>query len=75
MSDTALGPWDPSLLTPVLITYNRAGDLAATLEQWASGPAATANLLVLDNASTDGTRDVVEAYRARMPGLAYTRNP
>lgn len=68
-------PWDPALLLPVLITYNRAGDLAATLGQWAAGPGASANLLVLDNASTDGTADVVASFRARMPNLAYARNP
>jgi glycosyltransferase involved in cell wall biosynthesis len=66
--------WDPALLTPVLITFNRAKELAATLEQWAAGPGAAANLLVLDNASTDGTPEVVASFRARMPNLAYVRN-
>jgi glycosyltransferase involved in cell wall biosynthesis len=68
-------PWDPALLTPVLITYNRADDLAATLEQWAGSAAAQANLLILDNASSDRTPEVVAAFRARLPNLGYVRNP
>ena len=68
-------PWPPEVLTPVLITFNRAEDLARTLEQWASGPLAGANLVVLDNASTDGTAQVAAAFRARMPNLVYVRNP
>ena len=75
MTDHPSQPWAPGLLTPVLITYNRAGPLAATLEQWASGPAAAANLMILDNASTDGTEAVVARFRARMPNLGYARNP
>ena len=75
MTDLPAMPWAPGVLSPVLITYNRAGPLAATLAQWASGPAASANLLILDNASTDDTAAVVAAFRSRMPNLAYACNP
>ena len=68
-------PWRPDLLTPVLITFNRAEALARTLTQWAAGAAASANLLVLDNASTDDTPAVVARFRSRLPNLTYARNP
>ena len=75
MTDLSAMPWAPGLLTPVLITFNRSGPLAATLEQWASSAAVCAKLLILDNASTDDTAAVVARFQARMPNLAYARNP
>ena len=74
MTDPPVAPWPPELLAPVLITYNRAQELGHTLEQWAAGPLAGANLLVLDNASSDGTAEVVAAFAGRMPNLGYARN-
>jgi len=74
MTEAPPCPWPPERLTPVLITYNRAEALAATLAQWASGPAAGANLRVLDNASTDDTPAVVASFRTRLPNLTYVRN-
>ena len=68
-------PWPAESLSPVLITYNRAEELARTLGQWAEGPLAGANLVVLDNASSDGTAEVVAGFRERMPNLSYLRNP
>jgi GT2 family glycosyltransferase len=43
-------------LAALVVSYNRAGQLAATLERLLAAPAAhLARLMVVDNASTDGT--------------------
>ena len=54
--------------TVVIPTYNRAGDLRATLDSLAMlRPAGDWEVLVVDNNSTDGTRQVVEAAAPTFP--------
>jgi glycosyltransferase involved in cell wall biosynthesis len=59
------------------MTYNRAGTLHETLEsilpQVSDRP--EVEVLVSDNASADGTRELVQEYSARHPRLRYSRNP
>jgi glucosyl-dolichyl phosphate glucuronosyltransferase len=68
-------------LSVVICTYQRAASLARTLDSVvAQGAAADAEVLVVDNGSADGTRDVVRQYRTvryiREPrlGLCHARN-
>jgi glucosyl-dolichyl phosphate glucuronosyltransferase len=58
-------------ITVVLCTYNRCEDLAGALESIAASQVAnsvTWEVLVVDNNSTDHTRDVVEAFSSQHPG-------
>ena len=58
-------------ITVILCTYNRCRDLAGTLESVAASQvpsSVTWEVLVVDNNSTDQTRDVVEGFCRRHPG-------
>jgi len=55
-------------LSIVIATYNRASDLRATLSSLADlRPACSWETIVVDNNSTDGTREAVEEMSARFP--------
>ncbi len=74
--------------TVILCTYNRCGDLARALESIATSQVASSvtwEVLIVDNNSTDETRNVVEGFCQRYPGrfrycfepkqgLSYARN-
>ena len=56
--------------TVLICTYNRAGYLARTLDSLATMPANPGfswNVLVVDNNSSDNTRDVVLSHAGRFP--------
>lgn len=58
-------------ITVILCTYNRCEDLAGALQSVATSQVAdsvTWEVLVVDNNSTDQTRDVVEDFSRRYPG-------
>ncbi len=61
-------------LTPVIITYNRAGPLKRTLEAFHQSALSHLTFYVLDNASTDNTREVVENFQKKWPTLQYIRH-
>jgi glycosyltransferase involved in cell wall biosynthesis len=65
--------------TILICTYNRAGLLADTLHSLAAlrpGSGLSWEVLVVDNNSTDGTRDVVERRRGSFPvALRYIFEP
>jgi glycosyltransferase involved in cell wall biosynthesis len=54
----------------VVPCFNEAAGIGATLAALAKQTDGDFVLLIVDNASTDGTRSVVEAQRAAYPGLA-----
>lgn len=60
----------------ILITYNRAKHVENTLEQILnpSSPVKDFNILVLDNNSTDNTREVVVSWQKKFPNLQYQKN-
>jgi glycosyltransferase involved in cell wall biosynthesis len=61
-------PGNGTKLSVVVCTYNRCGSLRATLNSLAELAApggATWELLVVDNNSTDGTRDTIQAFAAK----------
>ena len=69
-------PQDVSV-SVIVCTYNRCGTLAATLESAAALriPAGVSwELLVVDNNSTDGTREVVLGFAGRLP-VRYLYEP
>jgi glycosyltransferase involved in cell wall biosynthesis len=62
------------ILEPVIITFNRAQNLQATLEAFADSELREMTLHVLDNDSTDETPSVVRDMQTRLPNLLYHRN-
>lgn len=66
--------WPNNKVEPVLITYNRAEELARTLDSFLTANTEGMRLHVLDNASTDATAETVARYRHRWPELCYHRN-
>ncbi len=59
---------------PVLITYNRAPFVVHTLGAFKKAGWLNGRFHVLDNASTDNTHEVIEAYQRERPELQYHRN-
>jgi glycosyltransferase involved in cell wall biosynthesis len=62
-------------LTPVIITYNRAEKLSETLSFFYKSALNSLTFYVLDNASTDNTREIVENFQKKWPTLEYVRHP
>ena len=61
-------------LSIVICTRNRAGQLQGTLDSLlAMKTARTWEAILVDNASTDGTRDVIHRHSARDPRIRYFR--
>jgi hypothetical protein len=60
-----------------IITFNRSRHLARTLATFTAedSPVRGHDILVLDNASTDDTREVVAGLQQQFPRIAYQRNP
>ncbi len=59
-----------------LITYNRAKSLDKTLSQIlsAKSPIRNFEIKIIDNNSTDNTREVVKKYQEEFPNLKYEKN-
>lgn len=60
----------------ILVGYNSAGDLASCLDSLLAQDLRPSDfeLVFIDNASTDGTVDLVNRYRDRFPHLRMLRN-
>ncbi|WP_081786638.1 glycosyltransferase family 2 protein [Kordiimonas gwangyangensis] len=59
-------------ISAVVCTHNRAEELEACLRSLCECPSvALAEVIVVDNASTDRTRLVAADYADRMPALCY----
>lgn len=66
--------WPNDKIQPVLITYNRANYLENTLTAFFDAGLSSMELIVLDNASTDSTPEVVRSFQSRWPALRYHCN-
>jgi Glycosyl transferase family 2 len=74
-SAPVIGAWEKRLEISVgIITRNRAADLQEVLESlgWQIRPAD--EIVIVDNGSTDATREVVERFRDRLPISYYRLN-
>jgi rhamnopyranosyl-N-acetylglucosaminyl-diphospho-decaprenol beta-1,3/1,4-galactofuranosyltransferase len=66
--------FDPATATIVVVTYNRSGLLSRLLESIERMDPQPGRVVVIDNASTDDTTEVVEPFRERLaPELVYRR--
>ena len=60
----------------VLITYNRCDCLKSTLDEIFAdnSPVRDFDITILDNSSTDGTRELIEEYKEKYPNIKYIIN-
>jgi GT2 family glycosyltransferase len=65
----------PPSVTVSLVTYNGASWLAGCLDSLAEQTFRDFELLVVDNASTDGTLEYLGAEAGRLPGLSVDASP
>lgn len=66
---------DSPLITIGVPAYNAAAHIGLTLEGFLAQTCGDFELIVSDNASTDGTRDAVEQYRKQDARIQYCRQP
>jgi glycosyltransferase involved in cell wall biosynthesis len=64
------------MLTVMMATYNGASTLPLVLEAYLGleAPAGGWRVVIADNGSTDGTKDVIQAFAARLP-ITYVYEP
>lgn len=62
-------------LSVCIPTYNRANFLSKTLEAFRSVLTDETQIVISDNASTDGTEEMVNTFRREWPNLVYRRWP
>ncbi len=62
-----------SAISIILITYNREADIRKSLTALRGHVPDLVEILVIDNASTDGTSAVLREFEERMPGLRCIR--
>jgi rhamnopyranosyl-N-acetylglucosaminyl-diphospho-decaprenol beta-1,3/1,4-galactofuranosyltransferase len=70
----ATPPFDPASATIAVVTYNRSNLLTRLLESIAGMDPKPGHVVIVDNASTDDTTEVVESFRSRIgTELVYRR--
>ena len=62
-------------MTIAIPTYQRAAQLRRAIESVLAQDYEPIELIISDNASTDGTRELCEDYTARHPSIQYVRQP
>ncbi|MFK4836170.1 glycosyltransferase family 2 protein [Microbacterium sp. ZW T2_14] len=72
---SASAQFDPTTATIAVVTYNRSGLLTRLLTSITEMDPKPGHIVVIDNASTDDTTDVVESFRERLEPatLVYRR--
>jgi glycosyltransferase involved in cell wall biosynthesis len=67
-------PFDPASATIAVVTYNRSGLLTRLLESIVRMDPKPGHVVIVDNASTDDTTQVVESFRERISSeIVYRR--
>lgn len=62
------------LVTIAIPTFNRCNQLQRTIESVLAQDYQPIELIISDNASTDGTRDLCERYAEKHPSIRYVRH-
>lgn len=71
---TSTASFDPASATIAIVTYNRSHLLARLLESIVAMQPQPGHIVLVDNASTDDTADVVESFRERIGSeIVYRR--
>ncbi|HPU04809.1 MAG TPA: glycosyltransferase, partial [Rhodoglobus sp.] len=71
---TSAKPFDPASATIAIVTYNRSHLLRGLLESIITMEPKPGHVVVIDNASSDDTTEVVDSYRERLgTELVYRR--
>lgn len=71
---TAAASFDPASATIAIVTYNRSHLLTRLLESLVVMDPQPGHVVIIDNASTDDTADVVESFRERVSSeIVYRR--
>jgi GT2 family glycosyltransferase len=65
----AVAAAEPEGLSLILITYNREDDIRQSLASLEPMAASVSEIIVVNNASTDGTSGVLRDFAARLPNL------
>ncbi|KKS97843.1 MAG: Glycosyltransferase, group 2 family protein [Candidatus Giovannonibacteria bacterium GW2011_GWA1_43_15] len=65
---------DKNLISIIIITYNRAGFISEAIESALGQSFFDWELIVIDDASEDDTREIVEEYIVRDSRIKYFRN-
>lgn len=60
---------DRTLVSVIVPTYNEAADIARTMDALVSLAYESLEVVVVDDASQDGTLDIVRSYQERIPSL------
>jgi glycosyltransferase involved in cell wall biosynthesis len=63
-----------NVLTIAIPTYNGAGTLKETLDSVVKQLHSGVDILISDNASTDGAAAIIKEYQAKYPQIQYRRN-
>ena len=63
---TSAAPFDPASATIAVVTFNRSALLTRLLDSVVAMDPKPGHLVIVDNASTDDTTEVVESYRERI---------
>ncbi|SDH47500.1 glycosyltransferase [Microbacterium pygmaeum] len=73
-ADARPSTFDPSTATIAIVTFNRSGLLTRLLESIALMDPKPGHVVIVDNASTDDTTELVESYREKLgTQLVYRR--
>jgi glycosyltransferase involved in cell wall biosynthesis len=70
---SASAAFDPASATIAIVTYNRSGLLSRLLTSITTMDPRPGHVVVVDNASSDDTADVVESFRDRLGALLVYR--
>ena len=72
--DETAAPFDPASATIAVVTYNRSALLTRLLESVVRMDPKPGHVVIVDNASTDDTTELVESFRERLgTDLVYRR--
>jgi predicted O-methyltransferase YrrM len=65
----AMAAVEPAIISTIVLNWNRAPLLRQCLESYAATVTGPAEIVVVDNASTDESRDVIDEARSALPAL------
>ena len=68
-------PFDPATATIAIVTYNRSGLLTRLLTSITEMDPKPGHVVIVDNASTDDTTELVESFRQHLSRVGSQSSP